>query len=112
MKTMMASAAFYFILIITTSCNPQPVPDNTRAAIDSLNKIINQLNPGLGEFMLQIKYHHDSLGKAILEKDYERAAYEVDELKETTEKIEQLNIRMIKCKSLLPFFMINICRLR
>ena len=92
MKNVMISAAFYFLFVAITSCSPQPAPDTSRAAIDSLNKIINQLKPGLGEFMLQIKYHHDSLGKAITNKDYERAAYEVDEIKETTEKIEQLNI--------------------
>ena len=87
-----AIAAFYFLLIALAGCSPQPVPDNSQARIDSLNKIITQLKPGLGEFMLQIKYHHDSLGKAINNKDYDRAAYEVDELKETTEKIQQLNI--------------------
>lgn len=92
MKTIMISTVFYFFSIAILSCNTQPAPDGNRSAIDSLNKIINQLKPGLGEFMLQIKYHHDSLGKAILEKDYERAAYEVDEIKETTEKIQQLNI--------------------
>ena len=75
-----------------SGCTNQPPANNNQAAIDSLNKIINQLKPGLGEFMLQIKYHHDSLGKAINNKDYDRAAYEVDELKETTEKIQQLNI--------------------
>jgi hypothetical protein len=74
------------------SCNQQTVADNKQAEIDSLKTIINQLKPGLGEFMMQVRYHHDSLGKAIAIKDYERAAYEIDELKETAEKIEQLNI--------------------
>jgi hypothetical protein len=92
MKNIIISTAFYFFLITIISCNTQPAVDNSQARIDSLNKIISQLKPGLGEFMLQIKYHHDSLGKAIINKDYERAAYEVDEIKETTEKIEQLNI--------------------
>ena len=92
MKIIMTGVVFCFSLTSIISCSPQPAPDKSRAAIDSLNKIINQLKPGLGEFMLQIKYHHDSLGKAITNKDYERAAYEVDEIKETTEKIEQLNI--------------------
>jgi hypothetical protein len=81
-----------FLFIAITGCSTQPAPDNNRAVIDSLSKAINQLKPGLGEFMLQIRYHHDSLGKSIINKDYERAAYEVDEIKETTEKIEQLNI--------------------
>lgn len=62
------------------------------AVIDSLKTLVNNLKPGLGECMIQLKYHHDRLGEAITAKDYERAAYEVDEMKETTEKIIQLNI--------------------
>jgi len=74
------------------SCKEEKAADNKQAQIDSLKTVIAQLKPGLGEFMLQIRYHHDSLGKAIINKNYERAAYEVDELKETAEKINQLNI--------------------
>ena len=62
------------------------------SAVDSLKAIINALKPGLGEFMIQLKYHHDRLGEAISAKDYERAAYETDEMKETAEKIVQLHI--------------------
>ncbi|MBS1935549.1 MAG: cytochrome c [Bacteroidetes bacterium] len=80
------------IIILSISCKEETTTDNKQAQIDSLKTIISQLKPGLGEFMLQIRYHHDSLGKAILNKDYERAAYETDELKETAEKINQLNI--------------------
>ena len=80
------------IVILGISCKEETTSDNRQAQIDSLKTIITQLKPGLGEFMLQIRYHHDSLGKAIINKDYERAAYEVDELKETAEKINQLNI--------------------
>jgi hypothetical protein len=80
------------IIISGISCKEETAPDNKQAQIDSLKTLITQLKPGLGEFMLQIRYHHDSLGKAILNKNYERVAYEVDELKETAEKINQLNI--------------------
>jgi hypothetical protein len=104
MKIIAVSTACFLSLIAITSCNQQPAPDNSRAAIDSLNKIISLLKPGLGEFMLQIKYHHDSLGKAIINKDYERAAYEVDEIKETTEKIKQLNITNDKLQKPFAFF--------
>src|SRR5579871_6948490 len=80
------------IMIMAISCKEEKAADNKQAQIDSLKTVIAQLKPGLGEFMLQIRYHHDSLGKAIINKNYERAAYEIDELKETAEKIEQLNI--------------------
>ncbi|MES1224456.1 MAG: hypothetical protein ABUT20_53670 [Bacteroidota bacterium] len=79
-------------IILSISCKEETTTDNKQTQIDSLKTIISQLKPGLGEFMLQIRYHHDSLGKAITNKDYERAAYEVDEIKETAEKIGQLNI--------------------
>lgn len=92
MSAIIKSVAACFVAMAIIGCSTQPPANNTQAAIDSLNKIISQLKPGLGEFMLQIKYHHDSLGKAINNKDYDRAAYEVDEIKEITEKIQQLNI--------------------
>ncbi|HLK27604.1 MAG TPA: hypothetical protein VKT28_03425 [Puia sp.] len=92
MKTMLFCGVCYIMILIFNSCNQQTITDNKQAEIDSLKTIIAQLKPGLGEFMLQIRYHHDSLGKAIINKNYERAAYEIDELKETAEKIEQLNI--------------------
>ena len=63
-----------------------------RQEIDSLKIRIEQLKPGLGEFMIQLKYHHDELGKSIPSADYERAAYEVDELAEITQKIRTLGI--------------------
>ncbi|HVM88294.1 MAG TPA: hypothetical protein VMT76_08895 [Puia sp.] len=92
MKTLIYFVSCFAIAVSCTNCNQPAVNDNKQAEIDSLKTIVDQLKPGLGEYMLQIKYHHDSLGKAITNKDYERAAYETDELKETAEKIEQLNI--------------------
>ena len=93
MKQFILFATIMTFLSIMISCQQQTATvENYQAEIDSLKTVIAQLKPGLGEFMLQIKYHHDSLGKAINQKDYDRAAYEVDEIKETTEKIEQLNI--------------------
>ena len=104
MKTIFKSFVAFYLVMKITSCNTQPPINNSQAAIDSLNKVISQLKPGLGEFMLQIKYHHDSLGKAIINKDYDRAAYEVDELKETTEKIQQLNITNDKLQKRFAIF--------
>jgi hypothetical protein len=54
--------------------------------------------------MLQIKYHHDELGKAITNKDYGRTAYEIDEMKETFDKIKQLNITNDKLQKPFTFF--------
>ncbi len=79
-------------LLMVHGCNPRQEPDNIHAEIDSLKSLTEELKPGLGEFMLLIRAHHDSLGRAIGLKDFERAAYEVDEIKETAEKVKKLNI--------------------
>lgn len=92
MKPVYLLAMGMSVIFFSNACNQPITTDSKQAEIDSLKTIIRQLKPGLGEFMLQIKYHHDSLGKAIAIKDYERTAYEIDEIKETAEKIEQLNI--------------------
>jgi hypothetical protein len=91
------------LFVLAISCQKQSV-DNKQVVIDSLTTMINHLKPGLGEFMLQIKYHHDELGKAITNKDYERAAYEIDEMKEATDKIKQLNITNEKLQKPFAFF--------
>jgi hypothetical protein len=101
MKTALAIAVFCVLLFIYTGCEQQTQPAYPQVVIDSLTNRIEQLKPGLGEYMLQVKYHHDALAKAIAGKDYERAAYEIDEIKEVAEKIEQLHITNDKLKQ--PF---------
>lgn len=103
MKILFVCITSLILIVSGISCEQQTV-DNKQSAIDSLTKMINHLKPGLGEFMLQIKYHHDELGKAITNKDYARAAYEIDEIKETTDKIIQLNITNDKLQKPFAFF--------
>jgi hypothetical protein len=104
MKIICAFAVMLVIIALAVSCQNQTPVDDKKAAIDSLTNMVNHLKPGLGEFMLQIKYHHDEIGKAITNKDYARVAYEVDEIKETTEKIIQLNITNDKLQKPFAFF--------
>jgi hypothetical protein len=92
MKYIIVLTCCGIFLISWWSCTVQPAADNKQAIIDSLTHRINQLKPGLGEYMLQVKYHHDALGNAITAKDYERAGYEIDEIKEVTEKVQELHI--------------------
>ena len=47
---------------------------------DQINKQIETISPGLGEYMAMIEYHHTNLSKAIVNKNYQRANYEIDEL--------------------------------
>jgi hypothetical protein len=39
------------MILMMNGCNQQAVADNKQAEMDSLRIIINQLKPGLGEFM-------------------------------------------------------------
>jgi cytochrome c556 len=91
-------------LILAIACRQTPVANNNQLQIDSLKQLLVQLKPGLGEYMTQFEYHHDRLGKAISEKDFERAAYETDELKETAEKIKTLQITNDKLKDAFAVF--------
>ncbi len=75
-----------------------------QARIDSLTDLLQQLKPGLGEFMVQLKYHHDQLAEAISIKSSGRAAYEVDEMKEVTEKLIKLHINNDKLVKPFPVF--------
>ncbi|MDR3716249.1 MAG: hypothetical protein P4L51_25885 [Puia sp.] len=72
--------------------------------VDSLTALVRALTPGLGEFMVQLKYHHDRLAEAVSAKDFERSAYEIDELKETAEKIQLLRITNEKLQEPFPVF--------
>jgi hypothetical protein len=104
MKISIIILSFTFLFTIINSCQQKIPPDNKQEAIDSLKTIINQLKPGLGEFMMQFEYHHDRLAKSIREKNFERAAYETDELKETAEKLIQLHVMNDKLQQPFIFF--------
>ena len=64
-----------------------------------LEKKINAITPGLGEYMSMIEYHHINLQQSANDKNLERASYECDELMEVFEKIELLHNKHEKLKS-------------
>ncbi|MDP4149512.1 MAG: hypothetical protein Q8927_08245 [Bacteroidota bacterium] len=104
--SLIAVLAFFASLAILgqASCTQNGPDAAARATIDSLRNVINDLRPGLGEFMIQMKYHHDRLGEAIAAKDYERAAYEVGEMQETGESIVKLQITNDHLKGPFPVY--------
>lgn len=55
------------------------------------DKKVDAITPGLGEYMAMIEYHQLNLSKAIVDKNYKRANYELDELMEVFEKTQQLH---------------------
>jgi hypothetical protein len=97
-------STFVVILASLASCGQNHSDTASRATIDSLRNVINDLRPGLGEFMIQMKYHHDRLGEAIAAKDYERAAYEVGEMQETAESILKLQVTNDHLKGPFPLY--------
>lgn len=101
MKYASVFAGFCFIIALSIACY-QPVQkvDSLRA-IDSLGNIIQLLKPGLGEFMVQLEFHEERLSKSIMDKNYERAGFEIDEISEVAEKVQQLHISNDKLKQ--PF---------
>ena len=69
-------------------CKQTSSLDNTETTINSLQQIINGLKPGLGEYMMQLEYHHDRLKTAAEINNIERVSYETEELAELPEKIK------------------------
>jgi hypothetical protein len=92
MKSLFVIITLIALIACWAGCQQRSQAAGTQATLDSLRTLVNNLKPGLGEFMIQLKYHHDRLGEAIAAKDYERAAYETGEMQETAEKIVQLQI--------------------
>jgi len=58
--------------------------------IDSLNKKILTLQPGLGEVMSAIQLHHAKLWFAGINENWKLAAFEIGEIKEQLEAAENL----------------------
>lgn len=65
-----------FIAIAIISCNR---PEN---------KNIPAYQPGLGEFMMQMEYHHHAMDMALKDSNIARVHYEADEINEVAEQIE------------------------
>jgi len=83
------------ILLIAISGCSNSDPNNARitrlqAEIDSLNKKILTLQPGLGEIMSQIQMHHAKLWFAGKNENWKLAAFEIGEIKEQLEAAENL----------------------
>ncbi|HEY2649899.1 MAG TPA: hypothetical protein VGI38_11940 [Puia sp.] len=75
-----------------TACNQQP-PDTSRQLqnqIDSLrNKITHAYVPGVGEFMSSIQMHHAKLWFAGKNENWELANFEMEEIQESLDDIQQ-----------------------
>lgn len=85
----------FLILFLFISCNTS---SNSVPQVNDSKKEIDELTPGLGEYMIQLEYHHQKIGKAIVDTNYKRIDYELDELQEVFEKIEYFHNNHEKLK--------------
>lgn len=68
--------------------------------IDSLQKQINEMKPGLGEIMAGIQNHHAKLWFAGIYQNWNLASFELDEIKEMVEMAKNIETDRPESKSL------------
>jgi chaperonin cofactor prefoldin len=96
-----------YIIVITSlmmfaACNQQA--DNTQqlqVQIDSLkSKLNNTYKPGFGEFMSSIQVHHNKLWFAGTNNNWKLADFEVHEIQEALEDIQNFNTDRPEAKAI------------
>jgi len=92
---------FQFIIIILTACNSTDSNITLQRKIDSLQKQIdNAYKPGLGEFMSSIQVHHAKLWFAGTNANWQLADFEIHEIMEAVDDIQQYNIERPESKEI------------
>jgi hypothetical protein len=77
------------LVILMVSCNDQQRTIHLlQAKIDSLQKKTGGYKPGLGEFMSSIQVHHEKLWFAGINQNWKLADFEINEIKEAIEDIQ------------------------
>ena len=94
----------YFIpftaIFITCACSSSS-ESNLQSRIDSLEKkLATTYKPGFGEFMSSIQVHHAKLWFAGKEQNWELAKFELDEIIETKDAIEQFQMNREESKKI------------
>jgi len=86
---------FYCVLafFIVPACNGKTdKTQHLQNQIDSLEKKLeNGYRPGLGEFMSSIQLHHAKLWFAGVNKNWKLADFEIQEIQESVEAIQEFN---------------------
>jgi len=96
----------FVIILLQYSCTNNPDKqkiDTFQRQIDTLNKKLTLIKPGLGEIMSTIQVHHEKLWFAATNENWKLSEYEIGELKEAfeqafaieTDRPETKNIPMI-----------------
>jgi hypothetical protein len=83
----------YFLaacLPLLFACSPQPSLSDLQKRIDSLNvQLAKAYRPGFGEFMSNVQIHHAKLWFAGQAENWKLADFELHEIIETIEALEQ-----------------------
>lgn len=89
----MKQPIYIIIVVLALSCNQQnDKMKKIQATIDSLQKQLSQTyKPGFGEFMSSIQMHHAKLWFAGINNNWDLADFEIHEIEESLEDIEQFN---------------------
>src|SRR5258705_1320921 len=87
----MKTIAFITVVLVITSCHQQnDKTQKMQAAIDSLQKQLNEpYKPGFGEFMSGIQTHHAKLWFAGQNQNWPLADFEVHEIKEALDDVQR-----------------------
>ena len=87
----MKHLSVYILCIIFTACNQQKTDTSLlEAKIDSLQSRLDKTyKPGFGEFMSSIQVHHNKLWFAGQNQNWKLADFEIHEIKESVEDIQQ-----------------------
>lgn len=92
----------FLLLGCTNNIDKQKI-EKLQGQIDTLNKKLTLIKPGLGEIMSTIQVHHEKLWFAATNENWKLSEYEIGELKEAfeqafaieTDRPETKNIPMI-----------------
>jgi hypothetical protein len=92
---------FLYSLLIMISCNQKTNNSQLQSRIDSLEKkLATGYRPGLGEFMSGIQVHHAKLWFAGQNQNWELADFEIHEIMEALDDIQNVNTDRPEVKSI------------
>jgi len=83
---------FSFALLLGCNNSEKEAVDKSKCKTD------DNLIPGMGEYMVQLDYHHQAMMTAIGDTNFKRVDFEIDEMDEVFEKIEHFHNQHKKLK--------------
>jgi hypothetical protein len=96
---------FLLLLLFYACTDSQKQMDTMQAKIDSLEKKLDaSYTPGFGEFMSNIQVHHAKLWFAGINRNWELADFEINEIKETLQALKEYQSERVETKSLIMIY--------